>query len=142
VEVADHATAGSQSFLHDVRVTQVQLDALCALLSAVQMEEVSAAEAVERLSRSPHGVWAASDPVTTLLLTIDVGDRMRAMAPRVVHQVVPGLAPGGVLRCLPDGFTEYATALLPHDGQWVQPERRQATGPAPQPRWRPLPGRR
>ena len=86
--MADHATAFSQYFLHDVRVTQVQLDALFALLSAVKTGEVSAAEAVARLSRSPHGVWAALDPVTTLLLTVDVGDRTLAMAQRVVHQVV------------------------------------------------------
>src|SRR6266567_9613457 len=41
VEVADHATAFSQYFLHDVRVTQVQLDELFALLSAVKTDEVS-----------------------------------------------------------------------------------------------------
>src|SRR4029077_6460468 len=29
--------------------------------------------------------------------------------------------------------------LLTHFGQWVQPSRRQATGPAPKPRWMPLP---
>jgi hypothetical protein len=142
VEVADHATAFSPYFLRDVGVTQVQLDALFALLSAVKTDEVSAAEAVERLSRSPHGVWAAIDPVTTLRLPIDVGDRTLAMAQRVVHQVVQVLAPGGVPLCLTDGFKEDATALLTHDGQWVQPERRQATGPAPKPRWMPLPGRR
>ena len=33
------------------------------------------------------------------------------------------------------------TALLSHCGSWVQPERRQATGPGPKPRWRPLPER-
>ena len=142
VEVADHATAFSQYFLHDVRVTQVQLDELFALLSAVKTDEVSAAEAVERLSRSPHWVWAAIDPVTKLLLTIDVGDRTLAMAQRVVHQVVQVLAPGCVPLFLTDGFKEYATALLTHYGQWVQPERRQATGPAPKPRWMPLPGLR
>jgi len=32
------------------------------------------------------------------------------------------------------------TALLSHFGSWVQPERRQATGPVPRPRWMPLPG--
>src|SRR5215831_11233848 len=58
VEVAEHATAFSQYFLHDVHVTQVQLDALFALLSAVKRGEVSEAEAVERLSRAPHWVWA------------------------------------------------------------------------------------
>ena len=31
------------------------------------------------------------------------------------------------------------TALLTHSGQWVQPPRRQATGPLPRPRWLPLP---
>src|SRR2546425_524629 len=140
VEVADHAAAFSQYFLHDVRVTQVQLDELFALLSAVKTGEVSAAEAVERLSRSPHWVWAAIDPVTKLLLTVDVGDRTRAMAQRVVHQVVQVLAPGCVPLFLTDGFKEYATALLAHFGQWVQLPRRQAPGPAPKPRWMPRPG--
>ncbi len=96
VEVAEHATAFSQYFLHDVRVTQVQLDELFALLSAVKAGEVSEAEAITRLSRSPHWVWAAIDPVTKLLLTVDVGDRTLAMAQRVVHQVVHVLAPGCV----------------------------------------------
>jgi hypothetical protein len=139
VEVAEHATAFSQYFLHDVRVTQVQLDELFALLSAVKAGEVSEAEAITRLSRSPHWVWAAIDPVTKLLLTVDVGDRTLAMAQRVVHQVVHVLAPGCVPLFLTDGFTEYTTALLTHDGQWVQPARRRAQGPAPKPRWMPLP---
>jgi IS1 family transposase len=140
VEVADHATAFSQYVLHDVRVTQVQLDELFALLSAVKTGEVSEAEAVERLSRSPHWVWAAIDPVTKLLLTVDVGDRTLAMAQRVVHQVVQVLAPDCVPLFLTDGFKEYATALLTHYGQWVQPARQRAQGPAPKPRWMPLPG--
>ena len=139
VEVADHAVAFSRYFLHDVRVTQVQLDELFALLSAVKAGEVSDPEAIQRLSRSPHWVWGALDPVTKLLLTIDVGDRTLAMAQSVVHQVVQVLAPGCVPLFLTDGFKEYTTALLTHCGQWVQPSRRQATGPAPKPRWMPLP---
>jgi len=114
VEVADHAGAFSQYFLHDVRVTQVQLDELFALLRAVQAGEGSDAEAIQRLSRSPHGVWAAIDPVTKVLLTIDVGDRTLAMAQRVVHQVVQVLAPGCVPLFLTDGFKAYTTALLTH----------------------------
>src|SRR5262249_48152259 len=74
-----------------------------------------------------------------LLLTIDVGDRTLAMAQCVVHQVVEVLAPGCVPLFLTDGFKEYATALLAHYGQWVQPERRQTQGPAPKRRWLPLP---
>src|SRR6266436_3206726 len=139
VEVADHAAAFSRSFLHDVRVTQVQLDELFALLSEVKAGEVSDPEAIQRLSRSPHWVWGALDPVTKLLLTIDVGDRTLAMAQSVVHQVVQVLAPGCVPLFLTDGFKEYTTALLTHYGYWVQLPRRQATGPAPKLRWMPLP---
>src|SRR5215468_2438585 len=58
VAAADQLQAFSEYFLHDVHVTQVQLDELFALLSAVKAGEVSEAEAVERLSRSPHWVWA------------------------------------------------------------------------------------
>src|SRR2546425_10278469 len=54
VEVADHAMAFARYCVHDVRGTQVQLDELFALRSAVKDGEVSAAEAVQRLSRSPH----------------------------------------------------------------------------------------
>jgi len=139
VEAAEQLRAFSQHFLHDVRVTQVQLDELYALLRAVKDGEVSQAEALARLSRSPHWVWTAIDPVTKLLLTIDIGDRTLAMAQRVVHQVVQVLAPGCVPLFLTDGFKAYTTALLTHFGQWVQPPRRQAQGPAPKPRWRPLP---
>src|SRR6266851_4126665 len=128
VEVADHAATFSRYFLHDVRVTQVQLDELFALLSAVQAGEVTEAEAITRLSRSPHWVWVAMDPVSKLLLTIDVGNRTLAMAQRVVHQVVEVLASGGVPLFLTDGLKDYTTALLTHYGQWVQPPRRQATG--------------
>ena len=139
VEAADHAAAFSRYCLHDLRVTQVQLDELFALLSAVKAGELSEPEALQRLSRSPHWVWVAMDPVTKLLLTIDIGDRTLAMAQRVVHQVVQVLAPGCVPLFLTDGFKEYATALLTHFGHWVQPPRRQVTGPVPKPRWMPLP---
>jgi IS1 family transposase len=139
VEAADHLKVFSQYFLHDIRVTQVQLDELYALLSAVKDGEVSEAEALHRLSRSPHWVWVALDPVTKLLLTIDVGDRTLAMAQRLVHQVAQVFAPGCVPLFLTDGLKDYATALLTHFGYWVQPPRRQAQGPAPQPRWMPVP---
>jgi len=105
----------------------------------VQAGEVSEAEAITRLSCSPHWVWVAMDPVSKLLLTIDVGNRTLAMAQSVVHQVVQVLAPGCVPLFLTDGLKDYTTALLTHYGHWVQPPRRQATGPLPKPRWMPLP---
>jgi IS1 family transposase len=140
VDAAEQLQAFSRHILHDVGVRQVQLDELFALLSAVKDGEVSEAEAIERLERSPQWVWVAMDPESKLLLAIDVGDRTLAMAQRLVHQVVEVLALGCMPLFLTDGFKEYTTALLTHCGHWVQPERRQATGPAPKPRWRPLPG--
>jgi transposase-like protein len=142
VEAADHLKVFSQYFLHDVRVTQVQLDELFAWLSAVKAGEVRAGGALQRLSRAPHWVWAAIDPVSKSLLTLGVGDRTLAMAQRMVHQVVQVLAPGCVPLFLTDGFKEYRTALLAHFGHWVQPPRRQAAGPAPKPRWMPRPALR
>jgi IS1 family transposase len=142
VEAADQAAAFSQYFLHDMRVSQVQLDELFALVSAAKASQVSEGEAIERLSRSPHWVWGAIDPVTKLLLAIDVGDRTLAIAQHLVHQVGKVLAPGCMPLFLTDGFKEYTTALLTHFGEWVQPPRRQTTGPAPKPRWMPLPALR
>ena len=49
------------------------------------------------------------------------------------------LAPGCVPLFLTDGFKEYRTAILTHFGSWIQPERRQDTGPMPKPRWMPRP---
>jgi IS1 family transposase len=140
VEAAEQLRAFSQYFLHDVRVRQVQLDELFALLSAVKEGEVSAAEAIERLERSPQWVWVAMDPESKLLLAIDVGNRTLAMAQRVVHQVAQVLAPDCAPLFLTDGFREYLTALLTHYGHWVQLPRRQDKGPSPKPRWMPLPG--
>src|SRR5262249_60622139 len=118
-------------------IRQVQLDEVFALLSAVKEGAVSAAEAIERLERSPQWVWGAMDPESKLRLALDVGDRPLAMAQRVVHQVAQGLAPDCAPLFLTDGFRADRTALLTHYGQWVQPPRRHATGPRPQPRWMP-----
>src|SRR5215471_11202333 len=139
VEAADQLRAFSRHVLHDVRVQQVQLDELFALLSAVKDGAVSEADAIERLERSPQWVWVAMDPESKLLLVIDVGDRTLAMAQRVVHHVAQVLAPDCAPLFLTDGFREYMTALLTHYGVWVQPPRRQAQGPLPKPRWMPLP---
>src|SRR5215470_12574184 len=139
VEAAEQLQAFSRHVLHDVRVRQVQLDELFALLSAVKAGEVGEAEAIARLERSPQWVWVAMDPESKLLLTIDVGDRTLAMAQRVVHHVAQVVAPDCAPLFLTDGFREYLTALLTHYGDWVQPPRRQGTGPAPKPRWMPQP---
>src|SRR5262249_548481 len=68
VEAADHLEAFSHHFWHDLAVEQVQRDELFALRSAVKDGEVRERQAIKRLSRSPHWVWMAMDPVGKLIL--------------------------------------------------------------------------
>ena len=96
-------------------------------------------EAIACLSRFPHWVWTAMEPQSKLLLIIDVGQRTLAMAQDVLHQVAQLIAPDCVPLFLTDGHKDYCNAILTHFGYWLQPPRRQAKGPAPQPRWIPLP---
>ncbi len=139
VEAAEQLRAFSAYFLCDLHVEQLQLDELYAVLRGVKDGEIGAEQAIKRLERSRHWVWTAIEPACKLLLTIEVGPRTLEMAQRVVHQLVQVLAPGCVPLFLTDGFREYMTAFLAHFGHWTQPPRRQAPGPAPKPRWMPLP---
>ena len=138
-EAAEQLRAFSAYFLCDLHLEQLQLDELYAVLRDLKAGEINDDEALSRLERAPSWVWTAMDPTSKLLVVIDIGSRTLAMAQRVVHQVVQGLAPGCVPLFLTDGFKEYTTALLTHFGQWVQPAHRQTTGPMPKPRWRPRP---
>jgi hypothetical protein len=61
------------------------------------------------------------------------------MAQAMLHQLAQLLAPGCVPLFLSDGDPPYLTAIVTHFGCWGHPPRRQATGPAPKPRWMPLP---
>jgi hypothetical protein len=138
-EVADQATAFSRYFLHARHVTQGQLDELFALLSAVKAGELSEGAALSRLSRSPHWVWVALDPVTKLVLAIEGGERTLALAQCLVHQVAQVVTRDCVPLFLTDGFKEYLRAVLTHYGHWVHPPRSWTTGRLPKPRWRPRP---
>jgi IS1 family transposase len=140
MEAAEQLQALARYFLCDVHVRQVQLDELYAVLRAVKDGDLRAEEVVKRLERSPDWVWTAMDPESKLLLVMDVGPRTLALAQRVVHRVSGMVAPGCLPLFLTDGLKDYGTALLRHFGQWMQPERRQAKGPKPHPRWMPQPG--
>jgi IS1 family transposase len=139
VEAAAQLRAFSRYFLCDVHVDQLQLDELYAVLRDLKAGEISDDEAIECLERSPYWVWTAMEPQSKLLLAIDVGTRTLEMAQRVVHQVVQVLARGCVPLCLTDGHRDYTMAFLAHWGYWVKPERKRERGPAPKPRWMPLP---
>src|SRR4029450_13328360 len=138
-QAAEQLKAFSASFLCNVHVNQLQLDELYAVLRGVINGEISEDNAIKRLERSRHWVWTVLDPESKLLVATAIGPRTLAMAQRVVHQVVQMLAPGCVPLCLTDGLKEYGTALLTHFGPGSQPQRRQAKGPRPQPRWMPRP---
>src|SRR5262245_48597854 len=139
VEAAEQLQAFSASFLCDVHVNQVQLDELYAVLREGKDGTRSEDEAIKRLGRSRHWVWTAIDPESKLVLAIEIGPRTLAMAQCVVHRVVQTLAASCVPLWLTDGNRDYTMAFLAHFGFWHQPERQQAQGPAPQPRWLPLP---
>jgi hypothetical protein len=117
IEAAELLEAFSHDFLRYVDVAQVQMDELFALLSAVKDGEITEAQAIQHLSRSPHWVWVAMDPVAKLILITEVGDRTLSHGQRLVHHVTHVLAPDCALLFLTDGFREYLTALVTHDGQ-------------------------
>jgi IS1 family transposase len=139
VEAAEQLRAFCAYFLCDLHLEQLQLDELYAVLRDFKAGEINDDEALSRLERAPSWVWTVMAPTSKLLVVVDIGSRTLAMAHRVVHQVVQGLAPGCVPLFLTDGFKAYTTALRPHVGQWVQPARWQTAGPMPKPRWMPLP---
>jgi IS1 family transposase len=101
---------------------------------------MSEAQAIDHLSTSPRWVWTAIDPESKLMLSARVGERSQAMAQAVLHQIAQLLAPGCVPLFLSDGNPSYLPAIARHFGHWVQQPRRHAKGPAPKPRWMPLPG--
>jgi hypothetical protein len=124
VEAAEQLQAFSAYFLCNLHIKQLQLDELYAVLRDLKAGEISDAEAITRLERSPHWVWTAMDPESKLLLVMDVGMRTLAMAQRVVHHVAEMLAPACVPLCVTDGLKDYGTALLTHFGYWRQSEQR------------------
>src|SRR5262249_24874756 len=109
-DAGEQLRAFSQHLPHAVRGRPGRPAELCAVVSAVKEGEVSEAEAIERLERSPRWVWVAMDPESKLLLAINVGNRTLAMAQRLVHHVAQVLAPDCAPLFLTDGFREYLTA--------------------------------
>jgi IS1 family transposase len=138
-EAAAQFAAFSRYLLHDLHMSHVQLDEVCAWVSEVQAGQGRAIETSEPCPRAPHWVWAAIDPVSKVLLGLDVGERTLEMAQRLVHHVQQVLAPGCLPLFLTDGLKEYATALLTHFGHWVSIPRWRPLGPTPKPRWLPQP---
>lgn len=133
-QAAKHMKAVSAYLIHDLELSQVQVDELWALLGRGDNNEAG-----EGKQRGKRWVWAGMDPVSKLMLGYVVGDRSQACAQLLIHMIAALLAPS----CLPlffsDGWSAYGTALLTHFGHWVQMPRRHKKGASPKPRWQPLP---
>jgi hypothetical protein len=85
-------------------------------------------------------VWTAIDPESRLMLSAQEGDRTLDMGQAMLHRIAPLLAPSCMPLFLSDGNPNYLPAIVAHFGHWVPLPRRPAQGPAPKPRWMPLPG--
>jgi len=128
-QAAEHMEAVSHYLIHDLHLTQVQVDELWALLGKRSGE-----------GRHKLWVWVGVEAVSKLWLATVMGDRSQASAQRLIHAIRLLLAPG----CLPlftsDQWSAYAAALLTHFGQWVAIPRRNSRGRPPKPRWQAVSG--
>ncbi len=111
VEAAKHSEAVIGYMVHNLELTQVQMDELYALLSGMREEGEK---------RGQCWVWTAMDSFSKLWLAVEVGDRSLEMAQRLVHGVVSVLAPGIVPMFLTDQLASYGKAILGHFGCWVE----------------------
>jgi IS1 family transposase len=137
VRAAEHMEAVSSYLIRDLQLTQVQVDELWALIQRWDQAEEANPETKRR--RSQGWVWAGIDPDSKLLLATVVGGRSLAYAQLLIHAIVLVLAPGVVPLFLSDQLAHYRTAILTHFGHWLAVPRRSKYGPAPKPRWEPLP---
>jgi IS1 family transposase len=129
-----HLEAVSHYLLHDLQLSQVQVDELWALLGHSAAETDTASQ-----GRSKRWVWVGFDPVSKLMLAWVVGDRSLSCAQLLIHAIAGLLVPGCVPLFLSDQWSAYEAALLTHFGHWVQSPPRFRRGRKPQPRWQPLP---
>ena len=128
-QAAKHMEAVSGYMLHDLNLTQVQVDELWALLGLRQKKD----------KRNSCWVWTAIDPVSKLFMAFVVGDRSLNTAQLLIHAVVHVLALGCVPLFASDQWAPYTVALLTHFGHWVEMPRQHKRGRPPKPRWLPLP---
>jgi len=133
-QAAEHMEAVSAYLMHDLELSQVQVDELWALLGRRDDNEGE-----EGKQRGKRWVWAGMDPVSKLMLGYVVGDRSLDCTQLLIHMIAVLLAPGCVPLFISDGWSAYGTALLTHFGHWVQMPRRHKRGACPKPRWQPLP---
>lgn len=129
---AEHMEAISHYLMHNLGLSQIQVDELWSLLG--KRDELATQK------RNTRWVWSAIDPQSKLWLGFLIGDRSLEAAQVFIHQVSQVLAPGCVPLFLSDRWKPYAIAILTHFGHWVDIS--SENGRRRLPRWMPLPGLR
>jgi IS1 family transposase len=128
-QAAEHMEAISRYLIHDLHLTQIQVDELWSLLG--ERDEL------ESQKRNTRWIWSAIDPESKLWLDFLIADRSLESAQVFIHRVSQLLAPDCVPFFLSDRYKPYATAILTHFGHWVQ--RVSEKGRCLPLRWMPLP---
>lgn len=136
VKAAEHTEALSRYLIHDLHLTQVQVDELWSLVQSWGEE----GKTLSGSRRQRGWVWAGMASDSKLLVATVVGERSLMCAQLLIHAIAVALAPGVIPLFLSDQLAHYATALLTHFGHWVETPRRCQRGARPKPRWEPLPG--
>lgn len=131
-KAGEHCQALSECWLHDLHVTQVQLDELWTF---VRKKERMLKEWEQLHSEwGDTWVWAAFDPVHKLVLAVLIGERSEEGAVGLMARLRTRLAD----TCLPlltsDSLPHYAGAILQVFGVWMQPQRQGERGRFPKPR--------
>ena len=126
---AEHMEAISRYLIHELHLSQVQVDELWSLLG--KRDELAPQK------RNSRWIWSAIDPQSKLWLGFLIADRSLEAAQVFIHRVSQLLAPGCVPLFLSDGYKPYVTAILTHFGHWVQ--RVSEKGRRLPQRWMPLP---
>jgi IS1 family transposase/transposase-like protein len=127
-QAGTHMDNVSHYLLHDLQLSQIQVDELWAHLGKRNGEE-----------KATCWVWVGVDAPTKLWLATVVGDRSQACAQLLVHAIVAMLAAGCIPLFTSDQWSAYGVALLTHFGQWVETQRQHTRGRPPKPRWLPIP---
>ncbi len=132
-----HAELVSDYLLHDLNVTEAQLDELWTFVYKKE-KNLSAWEKLYT-EYGDTWIWVAFDPIHKLVVAFVVGDHEQPQAETLLRRFKARLAEGLIPYLTSDELPHYAEAILKVFGRWVQPQRKGTRGRFPKPRLEPMP---
>lgn len=131
-KAGQHCEMLSECMMHDLKVSQVQLDELWTF---VRKKERKLKEWDKLHSTwGDTWIWVAFDPVHKLVIAVLVGERTQEEAVRFVDRLRARLADACQPLLTSDSLPHYVGAILKVFGVWVQPRRKGNRGRFPKPR--------